>query len=237
MPCQFDYLFILPVLNESEVLEQSARALEQVLEKKLPSTNRWTIVIVDNGSNDATAAIARKLERASKRISFLSIRTAGRGNALRMAVKNFDAKIYMYSDIDLPFDLEEIDRLLMPIERSEADITIVKRIGVRPFFRRLFSFFFRAITFFLLKISVADPQAGAKVFSRKAAEFLQQCKEDGYFLDTEFLAVAQKNRVRICEIPVVWIEQRYANRKSKVRPFVDSVSAFHALIRIASRIT
>ena len=64
--------FVLPVLNEERVLNTSINILKDYLDNNL-SDYRWSILIADNGSSDATSEIAMSLVAGDKRIQYLRL--------------------------------------------------------------------------------------------------------------------------------------------------------------------
>lgn len=227
-------VLILPVFNEAVIIEQSLRVLLEsagVIFDTIPS---WKIVVVDNGSSDDTLTVARGFAEDHPAITVLSCPRPGRGTAIKKAVETFRvASIYCYCDIDIPIDACDMARLMAPIQKGEADIVIPRRCGSRPAVRRILTALYRMLCAVLFHLSYHDVQAGVKAFSGRAATLmLETCREDGYFLDTEFVVMAQKKELIVREMSITWVERRYHIRKSKISPFRDSLIALMALMRI-----
>ena len=84
----------------------------------------------------------------------------------------------------------------------------------------------------ILGIKVVDSQCGLKVMNASARDVLRTCIETGWFLDLEFLAIAERAGLRIKELPVHWNEEVYDGRQSKLRIIRDGFGAVSAMIRI-----
>lgn len=235
----YDYLFMVPVLNEAAILEQSVKLLCSSLERFLPPSVQWGVIIIDNGSDDVTNHIAQELASCDDHVMPFSCMRRGRGYALRETLRAFPAsRAYCYLDGDIPIDPLDIIRLLAPLNSKSADIVILRRQGVRPLARRILSWGYRIFLRTFFRLSFSDVQAGVKVFNGRAAHcILAQCRENGYFLDTEFIILAARAGYRIAEVSVPWIEQRFPNRKSKIRLMRDSIAAMRALMRIRRRLS
>lgn len=233
-----DYVFILPVFNEAAIIAKALSFLVSLLDTNFPPPLYWGIVVVDNGSHDGTYEIAHRSALVDSRISVLECLSRGRGNAIKKAIDSHStSRVFCYLDIDIPIEEKTLVSMIDMIERGAADIVIVRRLGTRPYVRALLSFCYRVITYSLYRQPYADPQAGVKAFTGRAALFLStRCAEQGYFLDTEFIVGAQRSGFRISEISGQWIEQRFTDRVSKVRPIRDSVAAVRALLRILKRV-
>ncbi|HSO75737.1 MAG TPA: glycosyltransferase family 2 protein, partial [Blastocatellia bacterium] len=137
---------------------------------------------------------------------------------------------------DFSSPITEAPKLIDPILEGKADVTFGSRalnralIGKRqPVFRdfggRVFNLFMRAITGLKFK----DTQCGFKAFKREPALpvfELQSIERFGF--DPEVLYIAQKQGLRLLEVPVVWNDAE----GSTVRYASDSINMFIDLVRI-----
>ncbi|MBI5732380.1 glycosyltransferase [Candidatus Jorgensenbacteria bacterium] len=198
----------------------------------------WKIIVADNGSTDGTRKLVEQVKSEhNDHVEYFFIKEPGRGNALKEVVRCFESLIYLYLDADIPIPPNELPLLLKPLETNNADLAIGKRIGNRPFKRRVLTKGLKLINYILFGLDIFDSQCGIKGFNRAAKKiFLYTCEESGYFLDTEFLVQATRNNIRLTEIPIHWIEQRYLHRTSKVRLLHDSLKAFRALKGLTYRL-
>lgn len=230
-------VLIMPVFNEAVIIEQSLRVLLESAGMIFENIPSWKIVVVDNGSNDDTLAVARGFAEDHNTVTVLSCPRPGRGTAIKKAVETFRAaSIYCYCDIDIPIDACDLARLMGPIQKGGVDIVIPRRCGSRPAVRRILTTLYRILCGALFHLAYHDVQAGVKAFSNRAAVLmLETCREDGYFLDTEFVVMAQKKGLVVHETPIAWVERRYHIRKSKISPLRDSFIALKALMRIQQR--
>lgn len=130
-------------------------------------------VVVDDGSTDATAAIARA--RGAAVVCHTENRGLGAAvrTGLRAAVDSGAAAV-AYLDADLEYDPEDIPRLLEPVLSGRADYVLGSRFlgGVRGMrlYRRLGNYAFTALLVALTRIRMTDGQTGMRAFSREAAD-------------------------------------------------------------------
>ena len=233
----FDHLFILPVFNEAIILRKSVESLLQFLENNWKRNSLWSVVIADNASTDDTKRIGSALmAEHPKQVCYVRIDKKGRGNALREIIRSFDSSYYLYSDIDIPVDFSEFLNFFSLLEGNELDIVIGKRKGRRPFARKVLTYGLRLWTRSVFQLSFADPQSGFKAFNAKAADLALLCREESYFFDTELLVHGARENLRMKEVEILWIEQRYKTRPSKVTFFKDSYKGISAMIRIFRRL-
>jgi hypothetical protein len=201
---------VIPVFNEAAVLEASVARLHEYLDSRFPFT--WRITIVDNASNDGTWFRAARLARDSDQIRAVHLERKGRGLALRTAWSDSDAEVVAYMDVDLSTDLDALLPLIAPLVSGHSDVAIGSRLSAgasvarRPK-RELISRSYNAILHTVFATSVHDAQCGFKaVRAEVARRLLPAVKDDGWFFDTELLLLAERNGLRIHEVPVDWID-------------------------------
>jgi len=228
----FSVDIVIPVLNEAHVL---ARSVEQVLEFLRPRFHcKWRIVIVDNGSNDGTQDVAKKLCERHSEVQFLYLMQRGRGRALRHAWLQSRAQVVCYMDVDLSTSLEHLGELIGSIADQGYDIAVGSRLMPqsrttrslnREIISRIYNVFIKAVLF----TRFSDAQCGFKAISRKAVEqIIPQVADQSWFFDTELLVLAEKRGYRIKDIPVVWVE----DDDSRVKIFQTGWEDIKGVIRL-----
>lgn len=220
----------VPAYNEEAIIAESVKTLQGVL--KQFSSN---IVVVDNASRDETAARATDAGAA-----VLIVRTPGKGAAVITCAQGSDADVFGFIDADLSADPAHIPTFVRMISDGDYDVVIGSRLldtsGVRrSMFRTVSSRAFNSFRKALLGIRVHDTQCGLKVMNARGRAVLALCEERGWFFDMEFLARAEKDGLKIREVPVHWDEHRFHGRKSKLR-VRDGFGALLAMVRIRTRI-
>ena len=215
---------VVPVYNEQAGLERSIRGLHRYLRSQFPFS--WRIVIADNASTDATAAIAAALARELRGVEVLRLDRKGRGLALREAWSRSDARVVCYMDVDLSTDLRGLLPLVAPLLSGHSDVAIGSRLArgarvVRGPKRELISRGYNRILRTVLRARFSDAQCGFKaVRGEVARELLGDVRDDGWFFDTELLVLAQRRGLRIHEVPVDWVDDP-DSRVDIVRTAID----------------
>jgi glycosyltransferase involved in cell wall biosynthesis len=201
---------VVPVHNEQGVLPESIRRLHEYLSASLPL--RWRIVIADNASTDETLRLGMALAQDLPNVSLLALREKGRGRALRTAWERSDADVVCYMDADLSTDLRALPPLLAPLLSGHSDVAIGTRLSpgsrvVRGRKREFISRSYNRLLHTVLGARFSDAQCGFKAVRRDAlARLLPAVRDQGWFFDTELLVVAQREGMRIHEVPVDWID-------------------------------
>jgi putative flippase GtrA len=205
-----DVEIVVPVYNEQATLEASVRRLHEYLDEEFPFSYR--ILIADNASADSTPQIATRLSRQLPDVDVLRLERRGRGHALREAWSESDARVVAYMDVDLSTDLRALLLLVAPLMSGHSDVAIGTRLAhgarvvrgpKREFISRSYNRILRAI----LRARFSDAQCGFKAVRAAALPgLLDEVRDDGWFFDTELLILAQRQRKRIHEVPVDWVD-------------------------------
>lgn len=201
---------VVPVYNEQEALPMSIPALCAYLETYFPY--RWSVVIADNASTDATLAVAEGLAYADPRISVSHLEEKGRGRALKAAWLSSKADIVAYMDVDLSTNLWSFLPLIAPLASGHSDLAIGSRllrgaVVTRQWKREVISRCYNLLIKLLFRNHFSDAQCGFKALKRSVAQkLLPLVEDDEWFFDTELLLLAEERGYRISEVPVDWIE-------------------------------
>lgn len=217
MPEQLAFILAIPTHNEAAVVAESLRRAHAACEQVAPKP--WCIVLVDNGSTDATSRISKEVASELSNIVVLESPVPGKGGAIRLAWETFTAQHYAFSDVDLSVDLvDAISKAMMYME-SGADIVAGSRalkdsVVVRPLKRRLISKCYRLAAKLITKTKLTDLACGFKVINQKVKEeLLPKIKDQAWFFDSELLLRAeQKNTLVIKEIAVCFNEDNFSRR-------------------------
>jgi glycosyltransferase involved in cell wall biosynthesis len=205
-----DVEIVIPVYNEEATLEASVRRLHGYLSERFPLT--WLITIADNASRDHTWAIACRLGMELDGVQAVHLTEQGRGRALRATWSASPASVVAYMDVDLSTDLDALLPLVAPLVSGHSDVAIGTRLAhgsrvVRGAKRELISRTYNLILKATLHNGFSDAQCGFKAVRADVARaLLPLVEDDGWFFDTELLALAEHNGLRIHEVPVDWID-------------------------------
>ena len=201
---------MVPVRNEERDLAPSVRRLVGYLRESFPFSARVTVA--DNGSTDATWAVATRLARELPEVRAVHMEQPGRGRALRAIWSRSEAEVLAYMDVDLSTDLNALLPLVAPLLSGHSDVAIGTRLArgsrvIRGPKRELISRGYNLLLRTLMGARFSDAQCGFKAIRRDQAQVLLPLTQDtGWFFDTELLVLAERAGLRIHEIPVDWID-------------------------------
>jgi dolichyl-phosphate beta-glucosyltransferase len=195
---------VVPAFNEAARLPPT---LETVRAYLAASGIPHEIVVVDDGSADATAEVAR----AAGATLLRNERNRGKGHAARRGMLAARGARRLMTDADLSTPIDELPRLMAKLDEG-YDVAIASRavegarIEVRqPAYREGMGRLFNLCVRVLAVPGIHDTQCGFKLFTAAAAEAsFGPARLDGFSFDVETLFLARRRGLRIAEVPVVW---------------------------------
>ena len=190
---------VLPAFNE----EANVGPMIEAALAALPALAvRYEVIVVDDGSSDATAAVAEDwMRRHHPAVRLLAHdRNRGYGAAIRTGLRHAREDLIFYTDSDRQFDIAEL-RGFLPLARDHELVIGFRRNRHDPPMRSVFSGVFNAIVRVLFAVKVRDVNCAFKLMRRSALEELE-LQSDDFFIDTEILAAARRANFRIAQLPV-----------------------------------
>jgi glycosyltransferase involved in cell wall biosynthesis len=192
---------VMPAHNEERTI---GRVLD-VLKRESYSK----VIVVDDGSEDRTAEIARK--RGAVVISHPKNR--GLGAALRTGLKaalERGADRAVTFDSDGQHDPKSVGKLLEALDGGDLAIGVREHIGI-PLHKRVGNFGLNFITYLFSGV-FTDSQSGARAFNRRALELIH-IKSDRYEVSSEIIIQAKKKGLRLREVPVKCFYTKYSKAR------------------------
>jgi dolichyl-phosphate beta-glucosyltransferase len=200
---------IVPTWNEATCIDDFLRRVAGTLEGR---TLSWEILVVDDGSSDATVERVEAAMRREPRIRLLKQQHRGKGAAIQHGMLAAHGEWRLMTDADLSVAPEEWATVLDAAASDDADIIIgsreaagARRIGEPPA-RHVIGRVFNAIVQLLALPGINDTQCGFKLVRGEAADALfPRLTVDGFAFDVELLFLARRAGFRIREVGVVWV--------------------------------
>lgn len=229
-----DYSIIIPAYNEAIRLPASLARLRSYLAGERATAQ---VIVVDDGSQDATAAVAMGAAANWPALRLLRTPHQGKGGAVRAGIAAAAGTYVVLCDADLSVPPEEL-RALSARRGNPDDIIIGSRQapGARrynePPYRHIMGRGFNLLVRLLLVPGIQDTQCGFKWLRRDiAAELCRLQVLDGWGFDAELLFLARTRGYRIVEVPVPW----YFVAGSRVRPIANSLTMLCDIARVRLR--
>ena len=199
---------VIPAYNE-----------EKSIGKIINETRKYVgkVIVVDDGSKDKTAAIARK----SNTVVLSHIVNLGKGAALKtgcdFAVKN-RAEIIVALDADAQHEPKEIPRFLEIIKNNDIIFGYRKLNKKMPLVLKFGNWFIGKTIKLLYGVNVKDSQCGYRAFTKDAYKKIRWSALD-YSMESEMIAKAGRHNLRHGEVPI----QTIYSDKYKGTTIIDGV--------------
>lgn len=198
---------IIPAYNEEGTIAE-------VIVRSLPYAD--TVLVVDDGSTDATAAVAACA--GAQVISHPLNRGLGAAIGTGMqAARNLGADVVMTLDADGQHLPEEIPRFVEALGHG-ADAVIGSRMltfeGNMPFLRRVYQRIGNVVTFLLFGKRVTDSQSGFRAFSARAADAMD-LRTDRMEVSSEIISEIHRCQLTYAEVPITAVYTDGSLRKGQ----------------------
>lgn len=203
---------VIPAYNEVTRLGDSLRVVTEYLQANWSDAE---LIVVDDGSSDNTAGVAREIldNSRSLRTSVISYKSnLGKGRAVRLGLLAARNDVVLFSDADLSTPITETPKLVEPIMNGDYDVTFGSRaldrelIGVhQPWRREQGGRVFNVVVRLATGLPFWDTQCGFKAFRMSVCRpLVEAANVDRFGFDVELLYLAHKAGLRLKEIPVRW---------------------------------
>lgn len=201
-----DLSIVLPVYNGEQFIGAN---LDRLLEFLKSTSLSYEVIVVDDGSTDRTPEIVRTLVKNNLKLFSHEV-NRGKYAALVTGMSRASGRCRVFTDADLPFELESLTYLYQLVvdrqfhivvgDRTLPESVYLQKLGLlRKLSSRAFAFSIRM----LVTGGLFDPQCGLKAFRDDVAEALfPLLQETGFSGDVELLYIALKYNLEIKRIPV-----------------------------------
>lgn len=218
---------IIPAYNEEEAI---AAVLAEVGEELAASYHAVEIIVVDDGSQDNTAAIARQQEG----VTVLQHRqNRGYGAALKTGLRHAGYDLVCITDADGTYPNGRIAELVERLQAEQYDMVVGARVGEEvaiPLSRRPAKWLLGRLANYVAGEHIPDLNSGLRVFRRDVALRFGGILPDAFSFTTTITLAMLTNRYLVDYVPINY----YARvGRSKIRPVQDTLNFIQLVWRIA----
>jgi glycosyltransferase involved in cell wall biosynthesis len=220
---------VIPSFNEE-------RTIEEVIRRVLEVPFRTEIVVVDDGSTDATAALLRRLEGEVEQLRTLANTVnRGKGAAVRAGIAATTGDVVVIQDADLEYDPADLPKLLAPLLMGVADVVYGTRLrGGEPQRAHLFWHYagnrlLSLLTNVLFNTTISDMEVGYKAFRGDLIRGIRLVSDDFRFEPEVTAKVLKIPGIRLYEVPISYYGRSFAEGKKIT--WRDGIRAVGALVR------
>jgi glycosyltransferase involved in cell wall biosynthesis len=214
-----DLTILIPAFNEEGAI---ASEIDRIHESMKDSELRYEVIVVDDGSQDATAKIAEGKECRVIR----QPRNFGYGASLKRGFREARSELVIITDADGTYPAKDIPRLLT--EAQHYEMVVGARTGKNvniPLIRRPPKWFLRVLASYLAGVSIPDLNSGMRVIRRSLVRRFAHILPSGFSFTTTITLACLCNELSVGYVPIDY-EKRIGS--SKIR----ASHAYHFLMLI-----
>jgi glycosyltransferase involved in cell wall biosynthesis len=220
--------FLVPAYNESATILEVLERIDALdMDKQ--------VIVVDDGSTDATARLVEQWQADHDSIVLVMQKNQGKGAALRAAIPHIDGDIAVVQDADMEYDPADVPDLIEPIERGVADAVYGSRlVGGKPqrayfFWHMVGNRFLSLLTGLLYNTTLSDMETGYKAIRADLLRSLDLRQSD-FSIEPEITGKLCKRGARVYEMPIAYYGRTYAEGKNIT--WRDGFKAIWVLFRV-----
>lgn len=227
-----EFSIIIPAFNESLRIIPT---LEKTSKYFSARNSSFEIIVVNDGSTDATQSVVKEFIRKQPEVSIISFdKNTGKGAAVRTGMLEAKGTYLLFQDADGATPIEEFDKLFNAI--STADIAIGSRAlysddtkVITNLHRKLLGRIFNFLANICAAPGILDTQCGFKLFKAESAKKIFPLQRlNGFSFDVEVLYIAGQLGYKVNEVAINWINVP----GTKVNVFKDGLKMFADIILI-----
>jgi dolichyl-phosphate beta-glucosyltransferase len=223
---EYELSIVIPAYKEAAKISRDVEAAFEFLDAERINGE---VIVVDDGSPDDTAAVARA---AASRPGFRVLSytpNRGKGHALRYGIARARGRNVLFADAGLcvPYRVAKIALAMLDMRMCDVAHGSRRMRGSvkrsQPLYRQIGSRIFGIVVhgFMGIPLYISDTQCGFKAYRRDVAQRLYgEAFTDGFMFDTEIILRALNEGYTILEFPVVWendADTRFNPRTGSVR--------------------
>lgn len=221
----FKVTVIVPALDEAQSVKQTILGIREVLDK---SGITGEILLIDDGSSDSTAALARS---AGAEV-FSHQTNLGYGASLKTGIRNASYDTIVITDADGTYPIDMIPELAKRMEESGADMVVGARTGDEvavPLIRKPFKWIVRRLAQYIVERPIPDLNSGLRIFRKDMALRYFNLYPNGFSFTSTITVASMCDGFRVEYVPINYYHRE---GKSKIVP-VD----FFAFVMLVLRLS
>lgn len=200
---------IVPAYNEEKMIAINLQKIYKELDENFSD---FEIVVVNDGSFDGTKEeIIKTLENFDNIFLVDYSPNRGKGGAIREGVNYVSEKrdFIAFLDADLDIGPEHVTSGMKIILETDADVVIGSKMHKNsrvdyPILRRIASYCYYLLIYFLFHMKIKDTQTGVKIFKANLLKsIINRVRTSGFAFDIEILVILNQMGNKIVEMPVV----------------------------------
>ena len=195
-----------PMWDEEDYVERALDAARRVCERMVRDDviADYELIVVDDASTDRTAELADKAAAVDPHVRVVHHEHNRKlGGSIKTGFATARGDLILYSDADMPFDMEEVPRAIRLLREYEADIVSAYRFDRtgEGYTRAIYTFFYNVLVRTMFGVKARDINFAFKLCRRHVFEHID-LRSEGSFIDAELVIRATKLGYQIVQFGV-----------------------------------
>lgn len=195
-----------PMWNEEEYLQRAVDAAQEVCRALIEAREvlDYELIIVNDASTDATGALADALAAVDEHVQVVHHPVNRKlGGSMKSGFAAATGDLILYTDADLPFDMDEVRKAVRLMRVYEADIVSAYRFDRtgEGYVRSVYSALYNLLVRVMFGVRIRDVNFAFKLCRARIFEHVE-LKSEGSFIDAELVIRAQRAGYRIVQFGV-----------------------------------
>lgn len=195
-----------PMWNEEDYIERALEAAQRVCVRMIDEGTiaDYELIVVDDASTDRTPELADKAAAEDHHVRVVHHeRNRKLGGSIKTGFASARGDLILYSDADLPFDMQEVPRAIRLLREYEADIVSAYRFDRtgEGYTRAIYTFFYNVLVRTAFGVKARDINFAFKLCRRHVFDHLD-LRSEGSFIDAELVIRATRLGYQIVQFGV-----------------------------------
>ena len=195
-----------PMWNEEDYIDRAVGAAREACESLIAAgeIEDFEILIIDDASTDDTGKIADSMAAADRRLRVVHHpKNRKLGGALKTGYAEAKGDLVLYSDADLPFDMDELVKACRVMRHYEADIVSAYRFDRtgEGYVRVVYSAIYNSLVRWLFGVRLRDINFAFKLTRRQVFDKVT-LESEGSFIDAELIVRARRHGYKVVQFGV-----------------------------------
>ncbi len=195
-----------PMWNEEEYIERALDAGRRAGQRLIEDgeVNDYELIVVNDASSDSTGEIADRRAGADPRIRVVHHpRNRKLGGAIKSGFAAARGDVVLYTDADLPFDMDELSKAVRLMREYEVDVVSAYRLDRtgEGYTRTIYTFFYNMLIRTLFAVKARDINFAFKLVRRQVLDHIHLLSE-GSFIDAELIIRASRSGFEMLQFGV-----------------------------------
>ena len=195
-----------PMWNEQEYIERALGAAREACDTLVAQgeIGDYELLVVDDASTDNTGAMADEIATQDPHVRVVHHPVNRKlGGSLKTGFASVTGDLVLYTDADLPFDMDELIKACRVMRHYEADIVSAFRLDRtgEGYVRVVYSFFYNAMVRYMFGVKMRDVNFAFKLCRRSIFDHVT-LESEGSFIDAELVISARRYGYKVVQFGV-----------------------------------